>query len=223
MPMKKIPSAPPARARTGASAMTRSRSPRSIGICMTKIIATIPTSETERRDPRPDELAEQDRVARDRGHEELGREVVLALLDQVGDARDRALVHRVGDHPDEHERQVGVRQRAAQVLADAAAQDADEEDREDDRERDRERALDGAQDLAPGDREDRVRPRGRGRAEASPRRRPRAGAGGRAAVGGRAGWSCDGLLGRCAGARRRPPRGWVRGRAGRTAASRSGR
>ena len=167
MPMKKTPSAPPARARTGASAMTRSRSPKFIGICMTKIIATIPTSETSAAIPDPIELAEQDGVARDRRDEELGREVVLALLDEVRHARDRALVHRVGDHPDEHERQVGERQGAAQVLADAAAEDPDEQDREDHREGDRERALDRPQDLAPGDREHRVDLAAEGRAQAA--------------------------------------------------------
>ncbi len=45
-PMNRIPSAPPAIARIGASARTRSRSPGSIGICITKIIASTPMSET---------------------------------------------------------------------------------------------------------------------------------------------------------------------------------
>ena len=72
-----------------------------------------PDEREEGGDARADQLAEQDRVARDRGHEELGGEVVLAFLDEVGDPGDGALVHRVGDHPDEHVREVGVRQRAA--------------------------------------------------------------------------------------------------------------
>ena len=173
MPMKKTPSAPPARARTGARAKTRSRSPGVHRDLHHDDHRDDPDEREEGRDPRADQLPEQDRVARDRGHEELGGEVVLALLDEVGDAGDGALVHRVGDHPDEHVREVGVRQRAAQVLADAAAQDPDEQDREDHGERDRQRALDRAQDLAPGDREDRVHLAAEGRAtRAGDRRHP---------------------------------------------------
>ena len=56
MPTISTPSAPPASARIGASAMTRSRSPKFIGICMTKIIATIPTSETSAAIPDPTSL-----------------------------------------------------------------------------------------------------------------------------------------------------------------------
>ena len=52
-PMKKTPRAPPARARTGVSAMTRSRSPGFIGICMITIMAMIPTSETMAATPDP--------------------------------------------------------------------------------------------------------------------------------------------------------------------------
>ena len=51
--MKKTPSAPPASASTGVSANTRIRSPAFIGICMMKIIATIPTSETSAAIPEP--------------------------------------------------------------------------------------------------------------------------------------------------------------------------
>ena len=43
--MNRMPSAPPATARIGASASTRSRSPGSIGICITMIIARTPMSE----------------------------------------------------------------------------------------------------------------------------------------------------------------------------------
>ena len=195
--------------RGSAQRSTRSRSPGSIGICMTTIIARTPTSETIAATADPMILPIEHGVARDRGHEELGGEVVLALLDEVGDAGDRPLVQRVRDHPDEHERQVGVRQGAAQVLADAAAQDAHEDDREDDREGDRDRAPDR---------------RAGSRATRSRRSRwPRAP--GRTAI------RRDGAIGCAAlvairslmrrpprvwrGARRTPLRGWARGRAAR--------
>ena len=44
-PMNRMPSAPPAIARIGASMSTRIRSPGSIGICITTIIASTPMSE----------------------------------------------------------------------------------------------------------------------------------------------------------------------------------
>ena len=44
--MNRTPSAPPATARIGASMSTRTRSPGSIGICITKIIARTPISAT---------------------------------------------------------------------------------------------------------------------------------------------------------------------------------
>ena len=185
--MKKTPSEPPARAsdrRQGEDAEQVARVERDLH---DEDHGEDPDERDQRRDAGdPIDLAEQHGVARDRRDEQLGGEVVLALLDEVRDAGDRALVQGVRDHPDQHERQVRVRQGAAQVLRDAAAQDAHEDDREEHGERERDRALDRPQDLAPGDREGRVDLRARpDRAS-----RPAAPARGR--------WtarrSCDGLL-----------------------------
>ena len=87
IPMKKTPSAPPARARIGASATTRSRSPEVHRDLHHEDHRDDADERHAGRDARPDQLAEEHRVARDRRDEELGGEVVLALLDEVGDAR----------------------------------------------------------------------------------------------------------------------------------------
>jgi hypothetical protein len=119
---------------------------------MTTTMPSTPTSEINDAVPEPT-IFPVSTVKREIGDKQLGGEVLLTLLNQVHDPGHGSLIERVGDHANQHERQVGKRQRTTEVVGDAAAEQADEDHRKDDGEHQRQRTLDGPQHLAPGDRE----------------------------------------------------------------------